>query len=353
MKRIIICIIVLGLLTICNVSSTSEGSFSCCQTTYSMFYDSAIDKLLVCCMGWPGSVNIVDPYYGTIIKQISSTGNPKAAYSVAQGCQLLVLTSELDQNPKTEESQLTLFDISTGQIIDQEPISGWSTDMVIDSFQTYAYVYVGLNPDIYGSECWLKKFRISDLTCVLESDIHIECEDLEITPDGTKLYAQSGLTSRIIVFDTADLSIINDEDLKVVYRDFNLKMGYDNRLFVSIGGPYFYNHAHTFYVIDTETDQIIESLDFERNGIDFTDINPITHKLYGLVYTKTSHILELDQYWYEPTNRIIEIDLDDYSYEYFTLNENKYWNIAVAYQNSMNRIFCRVAVSDTIRYIDR
>ena len=351
MKILFTCIILLVLMTVSNVSSTSEGSFSCCQTTYSMFYDSAIDKLLVSCMGWPGSVNVVDPYYCTIDKQISITGDPDATYSVAQGCQLLVLTSELDQNPETEESQLTLFDISTSQIVDQELISGWSTDMVIDSSQTYAYVYVGLNPDIYGSECWLKKFRISDLTCVLESDIHIECEDLEITPNGEKLYAQDG--SKIIVFDTADLSIINDDDLYVVYCDFNLKMGYDNRLYVSIGGPYLYNHAHTFYVIDTDTDQIIESLDFERNGVDFTDINPVTHKLYGLVYTQTSHILELDQYWYEPTNRIIEIDLDDYSFEYFILNENQYWEIAVAYQNNMNRIFCRVVESDTIRYIDR
>lgn len=343
-----ICILLLSLLTLTSYSN-EDGTIVCCGSTYSIFYDSGIGKLLVCCMGFPGSINIVDPASGDIEGSVLINGNPKSVFSINNGNNLLVLTSGTDHNRETKDSLLSSINISTGQVDAQIIIDNWTTDMVIDSTETYAYVSSGLDFASYNNNNKLIKYSLPDLTYVLDVSFISECEDIEISPDGEKLFAQG--TRSLWTFNTSDLSVVG-EKIFLAYRGFNLKMGYDNRLFTSVMDPVFGVDYPVLTVIDTVNNEIINSFNFGLIGIDGMDINPVNHKLYGLVTTKTLSLPDEDILFYEHTNMILEMDLNDYTYRFITVGSEPLWEIAVAHENDMNRLFCRVVESNIIHYKD-
>jgi len=310
--------------------------YGCMPHTF--VFSSSISKIIMGCTSWPTMlIKIVDPISTNVESTIDNNfmGNFCTAGVIDNGVNILVLLSETDNNVNTKEGILYKINYANGNIIDQLQFDSWPTDMAVDNTDAYAYVSSGIDFREYSE---ILKIDLDNLNIVDCIEYGKYCDDIEINHNGSKLYAYDDDTRHVGVIATSDMTLINN-DLSFGVIGLNLKMGYDNRLFISESSMA-YNNMPSIWVIDTSTDEIIHTVIIDHIGIDFIDINPENRKLYGLVYTKT-HLDEYSgEYWFEATNQIIELNLDDYSYRYIIMGNEPLCDIAVAYGNGMNRLFC-------------
>ena len=350
LNKLTLSLVILLLLVITGFSY-EEGIINMGGHTHSLVFDNSMSNIVVGSGFWPTYIKTVDPSSAEIDQTYdhSFIGNFAYAASVDNGLNILVLLSETDGNERTEESILYKLEASDGDIICQTQFDEWATDMVVSDDKAYAYISIGLSLYENGEILKINTGTLNTEDCV---EFGKYCPDIDINNSGTKLYAHDHKTRSIGVIDTSDMILIR-HDLKigpsVGHTDCNLKMGYDNRLFVSVANPILADDETVIYVIDTNTDEFIEpALRFGDYGIPFMDINPVNHMLYALASTRTYYWEEVEEYCYEPTNMILELDLNDYSYRFFTIGSEPMWDIAVAYDNyGLNRLFCIASADES------
>jgi hypothetical protein len=178
-------------------------------------------------------------------------------------------------------------------------------------------------------------------------------------PDGSKLYVDSANVfpelseshSRwgIGVFDTSDMTLISRIvlDSPASY----LEMSYDgSELYVTSG--YVGTSEETgasMYIIDTDTDQITETLHFTYNGAKCETgslaYDCDSETLYCTAQPRVGEI-------YPSSNLIVAVDLSDYSYSFFTMGENSIYKIALAPLACGSRLFAIESDSPVVYWRD-
>jgi DNA-binding beta-propeller fold protein YncE len=333
-----------------TTTTYSENVIELCdECTYSIFYDNQFESLITGCVRVHESyINYIDPSNNETYAQFMTDGYIHAVKTINDCGDVIVLLSECDYDEKTQDSKIQIIDFDTGTVVNEVYIDDWCVDMAVDSNEEFAYVTKGISNQ---ERTKLQKYQLPQLQLVDEIEVGFETEDVVISQPANKVYVHNIRTYDTWSIDPVDLSIIVDDNY-IGHGRVNLKMGYDDRLFISRVNPDWRGNAPCLFVIDTCTDEIIESFDFGDIGIGFMAVNPVTHKLYGAVSTKTYARPEDGELVYELSNQIIELDLDDYSYRIFTVGNERLYQIALAYKNGMNRLYCLAWQSNNIHYID-
>ncbi len=359
MKKIII--VTLMLYALISLANADEGNFAPCNMyPDTLFFRSETSKLYIGCSGSEENMKlrIINPE--TLVQEntFQISGNLNQIYPIDNNASLLLLITELDGTDETTDGVLQQISSSTGEVENELFFDRWPEAMCIDQNEEYVYVVSGLNRT--GK---LSKIALSNFQTVNSIDYGKSSNEIEITPDGSKIYANddkwyksdnfpSGRCSKIGVFNTADLSARTP--IEVVYRQPILKMGQNGMLYISCVFWYTADDP-TFYVIDTTNDdQVVTSFNFRATttSLWLMNIDPSGEMLYLTNRHLTLYDPEIEDYIFEPSNMVIEINLSDYSSREITFTEGHFWDIAVAEVNGTNRIFCTDIENEYIYYKD-
>jgi len=343
--------------------SYENGDFTVCdsESNYSINYDYQASKLIVGCCKPCSEVLIVDPNTLEITKEFAISGNMKEALFINNGIDLLLLMSATDNDTRTEEGKLIKLNYNTEQIVDELLFDNWPQDMVVDNNESYCYVVSGLTGE---RKAKLHKVRLSDLMIVDTVDNQEGSDDIEITPNGLKLYSNNteshptaegtgfaGLDYcwHVNVYNTNDLSLITY--IEILENEPCLKMGNNNKLYITNPCPLF-EEDWVLYVVDTLTDAIIQRKTFDNIGLWQIGMSVPNNTLYMTTWLDNLWDFDYLQYVHQPSNTVIAIDLSDYSYQLINMGLESLHGIAVANINGIDRIFCTSEVSAKIFYKD-
>jgi DNA-binding beta-propeller fold protein YncE len=355
MKYIFIAIILLAAFQ--WAASADEGSFTyCTNESYSVFYSPLTCKVYLGCGGYLQDLRliIIDPL--TLIQEntFTITGGLQNVIPVDGGYNLLVLVDNVDID--IGDGALFELDATSGQILDEIRFDKCPTDFCIDSDERSAFVVSGL----YNQHGKLTKIDLDNFQASNTIDYGNYANEIEITPDGSKVYANNqnrfnssgsaGFCYKLGVFDTSDLSQIKSIDH--MHREPMIRMGSNGYLYMS--GVYRWTlESPSFYIYDTnDNDQIIYSRNFGATMTGWISLDADESHVYLASQRKTYFDQELQDYLYEPSNIIIEINLSDYSSREIAFQEGHFWTIAVAEVNSDNRIFCTSNEGPVVYYKD-
>lgn len=352
-------IVILVLFALTGLAHADEGSFTPCNNYPTrIVYSSETSKLYICCSGSAEylELRIFNPE--TLIQEnvfpISYNGFDDI-YPIDNNASFLLLIAELDGTIDTTDGVLQQINSSTGEVENELFFDRWPQSMCIDQNEEYAYVVSGLN-----STGKLSKISLSNFQIVNSIDYGIGSNEIEITPDGTKIYANSdekfkadnfiGRIYKIGVFNTSDLSA--STPIELLHSQPILEMGQNGMLYVSCMFRWIEDDP-TFFVFDTtNNDEIVTSFNFGPTSLWLMDIDSSGQKLYLTNERKTYYDPEYEDLLFEPSNIVIEINLSDYSSREITFAEGHFWDIAVAAVNGTNRIFCTDIDNEYIYYKD-
>ena len=358
MKQIAYLILIFSVLfqVICY---SDEGTFSICNiSSYDIQCDANSHKIMLACCGNAQSLylNVVNPNTLTVDKTYQLGSFIKDTHVMSSGESIIIALGELDGNSSTEEGKLIEIDYSTGSILRTLFLDRSPKVMKIDPSETYAFVSVGLM-DPYNPMDLLKvslqSFQIVDE--IVFGDL---TNDMEITPDGSKIYIQSrniypdSTPSRarwgVAVFDTCDLSRVASIELESSAMLMEMS-GDGSRLYISSGIYRSGNAGADLYVVDTQTDQIIESLMFQCDNVNVGTYSLAIDNANCVLYCTANK--EVDEH-YPKSNMLMQLDLTNYSYSFFTMGNNPLGRIALVPMQNGARLFAQENRGSTVHYKD-
>lgn len=353
MKRI--CKYFLVLLILLWANLVYSESIIYCNQPADLFYNSITSKLYLACAGDFSTLDLItiDPITLTEDHKFYIGGLADAIIPVDGGVNLLLLLSNVDGDTSTNDGVLRKVDSATGEIIPgyEVEFNDCPLTMVTDNNQIYLYVSWGIS---IRKAATINKIRISDFQVMPESVDYAEMPfELALSNDNSKLYVRNEALNvtepplpmeyhyNIGVFNTADMTMKCEINLGD-FMPYDMEMGYDNRLFLSFPIPEEgVTDNISLIVIDTLTDEVIESISLNEEGIGDISIDPINQKLYGTSCPKDYFDPEYGKYIHRPTEIIVQFDLNDPTYTpfYFTLGNEGLLEIAVASTLGSCRIF--------------
>ena len=343
--------------------SFESGDFTVCESerNYAIYYDDQISKLIVGCCRPCSSIKIIDPITNDIEKDLSIIGDLDNVFSIYNGSYLLLLLSEIDGNLRTKEGRLIKLDYNSEQIVDELAFDNWPQDMVIQPDESFCYVVSGL---MGAEKAKLHKIRLSDLEIVNTVDNQEDSNDIEITNDGLKLYSNNTKTHsvpdgtgfaggyylwHVNVYSSDSLFLI--AYVEILLEEPRLKMGNDNRLYITNSCP-LDEQDYVLYVANTLTDTIIERRTYDNIGLWQIDLSIQNNRLYMTTWLDNLWEPEYLQFVHQPSNKVMAINLSDYSYELIDMGFESLWCIAVANIDGNDRVFCTSNESAKIYYKD-
>lgn len=346
MKKIFVIILFLLLLALSDLHA-EEGSFTTCEIkSDNITYDNTAGKILLSCRGNPpvysSSLNIIDPEDLNIEKSFQFNGLVNFACFVDSCSSLLVLLYETDGNPDTDEGELLKLDYGTGDKISYLLFNDSVFEMTIDNQESNAYI-IGRNPSPPNT-LRIIKISLANFQIIDEVIFGELTEDIEITPDGNKIYVDSmniypehpsARVQGIGVFRTLDMERAKRFSLPTCSELMEMS---DNgtKLFIASINELETDWGADLYIIDTQADEIAQKLRFYYNGMETGTYSLAycgqNNKLYCTAEPKTD-------YTYHRSNLILELDLTDYSYSFFTMGNNPISRIALAEYNGCKRLF--------------
>jgi len=361
MKYIPVIILSVFLLTQ-NSLYAEEGSFTICDVkSDNITYDNSAGKILLSCRGNPpvysSSLNIINPEDLNIEKSFQFNGLVNFACFVGSCSSLLVLLYETDGNPRTNESELLKLDYETGDIISNLPFNDSMFEMTLDNQGSYAYVICN-KPPPPPNTLKIIKISLSNFQIIDEVIFGKFADDIEIAPDGSKIYANSiniypshpsARVPGIGVFRTSDMERIKRFSLPN-YPPHLMEMSDDgSKLFIASSNDLETDWGADLYIIDTQTDEIAQKLRFYYNGMETATYSLAycgsNNKLYCSAQPKTDPT-------YPYSNLILELDLTDYSYSFFTMGDNPLSRIALAEYDGHRRLFAIEEGTPVVHYKD-
>jgi len=355
------------------ISFSSESTKFCTDGNYSISYNKNINKI---CLGCTGSAEtlellVINPSTIQRDKFYRVDGLVESVVLIDDGLSILALLSETDGNEGTHEGKLVKMNYENGNILDQIDFTNqMPLTMVIDSNEEYVYLTAGIILEYEDNPPKVYKIRLDTFEIIDNSVCGEYAEVIEISHDNTKVYVKngemfptfvsigepnaykvSGGYFKINIYETEGLN--ENRYIELPLPVTTMKMGYDNRLFVGYDGPY-EESEYGLAVVDTTTNQIIKTMKFGddgRMGINFMDYDSVRRNLYCSTMTFGHYNSELDMYLHKPSNIILKINLDDYTYSYITPGNEHLWSLVVAHDINYCRVFC---IAETnIYYFDQ
>jgi len=347
MKSIFIVVIInlvcLGLIH--NPALADEGTFTlCANRTYNIRYDVTINKIIIMCyidkLNTP--FHIVDPMTLEVNKTFNLNGFVAQVNSLGTGSSLLISVGENDGNRSTKEGKLIELDYATGENIRSMLYNQSLSEMTIDYSQENAYITT-IGEEYNNPDKVLKVSLVSFQ--VLDEVIFGELtDDIEIMPDGSTIYVDSiniypehpsARVQGIGVFRTLDMTRVKRFSLPTPAG--LMEMSDDGlKLFIASNNYLETDWGADLFIIDTQTDEITRKLRFYYNGMETATYSLAycgqNNKLYCTAEPKTD-------YTYRRSNLILELDLTDYSYSFFTMGNNPLSRIALAEYDGYKRLF--------------
>jgi len=347
MKSILIVVIafVTCFVFIHSSALADEGTFTlCANRTYNIRYDEAINKIIIMCYidKYNTPFHIIDPMSLEVNKTFHLNGFVAQVNSLGTGSTLLVSIGENDGNRSTKEGKLIELDYATGGIIRSMLYNQSLSEVAIDCSQENAYITtIG---EKYHNPNKVIKISLASFQ-VLDEEVFGELsDDIEITPDRNKIYVDSaniypehpsaGIYG-VGVFRTSDMERI--AELALPTPSNLMEMSDDgNNLFVATSNYEGTDFGGDLYIVSTQTDEIAQKLRFYYNGMETGTYSLAycsqNNKLYCTAEPKTG-------YTYHRSNLILELNLTDYSYSFFTMGDNPINRIALAEYDGFKRLF--------------
>jgi hypothetical protein len=352
-------VIALVYMLIVSVCRANEGSFNICSiSNYNIQSSSSANKIIISCAGNAQSLylNIINPSTFQVENSYQLDGLIEDAQIMSSGESIIVALGELDGNSSTEEGKLIEIDYSTGSILRTLYLDRSPNVMKIDPSETYAFVSVGLMDPYHPMD--LLKVSLSSFQIVDEIVFGELTRAMEITPDGSKIYIQSrniypGATPSqerwgVAVYDTCNLSRVASIELESSAMLMEMS-GDGSRLYISSGIYRSGNAGADLYVVDTQTDQIIESLMFQCDNVNVGTYSLAIDDANCMLYCTANK--EVDEH-YPYSNMIMQLDLTDYSYSFFTMGDNPIGRIALVPMQNGVRLFAQERRGSTVHYKD-
>ena len=344
---------------ICLITATSyadEGSFNVCTyKNYGMNYDDSTGKIFRQCISDTQYyyLNIIDPLTLDTERTFQFNGKTDEILSLNNGATLLVCLSDYDMDPSTYDGKLIEVDYLTGNTLRELDFDQRIMTMITSQSEDYVYLRIGCRqtPPQKIVKVLLSTFQVVD-----EVVFGKMAAGIEITPNGSMLYVDSKNIYPVHPsMSLQGVGVINTSDMELVGRfalPFSanaMEMSDDGtQLFISSTNYEEVDYAGDLYVIDTQTDEITEKLRFFYNGtetatwdVEFCGQN---NKLYCTVSAFNDNVI--------PDNLILEIDLTDYSYNYFPIPVNSIGVIALAPLPSGPRLFVTESGTPVVYYKD-
>jgi hypothetical protein len=342
-------------------------SVNYCDFPYNIFYSQSTGYIYLACAGDFDHLDLItiDPVTTSVVNNFRIGGLADAVVPVGNGNNLLVLLSELDDDPQTPEGVLRKINADTGVIVPGNEISftEYPLTMVVDNMQNYAYVSVGLD---YSPTSSIMKIDLSSFSILSPIVQFGEIpEVMALTNDDEKLYIKSEerlntpgepLHYAIGVVNTNDMTLNNSIETANV-PPVQMVMGYDNRLYVSNHVPVEeHNSDISLMVIDTNNDTIIENISLNGSGIWVMKVDELNQKLYGLIWNRDVFLPQHNRTTFGPSPIIAQFDLNDPTYipNYITLDDEGLWNFVIATIPGGSRLFAMATSNESpyIHYMD-
>ncbi len=365
MKKYIRFICAFYIITISSIVIASSGYFEPCgRHPFSTFYNHITNKIYMGCVKYEGTPRfvIIDPITLNIDNSFMITGLIKNVIPINNGDSLLLLLADVDSNGTTEDGVLRQIAYSDGHTENEFAFTTIPLGLTVDSQEQYAYVSSGLSH--YTVDPIITKINLS--TWQREgNDIKYGrwSNYIALTHDDSKLYVKNERVVRIDknnnwksyyevgVFNTSDMSALNPIEIEV--QPAVIKMGYDNRLYVS--SVYLRGVETPILVIDTNTDTVTP---IHYDDISFWDIcvDETNHKLYcqaliEFIDPGCPHFPV-----HKESNLVYQIDLENqYSHQVFPLADE---NIVLVEAVPINdpdyscRIFATADNGKKVYYLD-
>jgi hypothetical protein len=374
--RFIIAIMTILLLT--ATACADSGTIKLDEFTYNITYNSRMNKVLM--TQWNKDANIsmfkiCNPLDLEVEKLIVLDDFADEVTFIQESNCLLVFADKLNEKGHVKNTELRKVNLETGDVLAEIEIETSWNHMVIDNKQKYAFVYSGYEE---GS---LYKIDIEDFEVVADIMQFGSCRIMGITLDGNKLYISSG--SDIIVpspsfeessdgmryshgpkqkfysvsvYDTQDLTHLTD--IMTIMSSSHLFILEDGRL-VFLGYCYHeQDPSPDMMVVDTQTDEIVEILDFGESMIDEVTIDKRHNKIFATTNMKDLINSPFPEYPnYLDTGTVLEINLDDYSHRFIEVSDKPLVNIIAVPTDTGTRLFCMEKSEDEdadvfLRYYD-
>ena len=236
--------------------------------------------------------------------------------------------------------------------------------MILDQNSEFLYVSAGLHPE---NPTTIYKISLQTFQQVIPPASYGKLTiSMAISNDNNKLYIRNGdyipvdpdsmdeFYSEIGIFNTSDLSQMDS----IIFHDMVpsfIRMGYDNRLFVTNSIPMTeMNNETSLYVIDTNNDEIIKNVSMGETGLGYMALDPINQKLYCTTFFRDEYDPDFDETIHRLTPEITLFDLMDPAYtpSNITIDNEGLWIIALSYSASGERLFASTPDSNLIHYQD-
>jgi len=337
------------------LSYAYEGTFGVCtERSSGLDYDKATGMLYLICKedNQLRYLNVLDPETLIIDKTFQFDGKICGAMGLNNGSSLLIGLSDYDANPNNEDSKLIEIDYTTGNTLHELLLDQMILSVITDSSQNYAYLRVGRNRWPKIIKVSLSTFQVTNEVVFgeLSSGIEITSDEGEIYVDSANIYPEqsdAGIQG-LGTFETSDLDMITRFTLPSPPRSMAINND-GSKLFVSATNYFETDFGGDLFIIDTQNNQIEEKFRFYHNGLE-TAIGSLaycssTNKLYGTARPKTGRN-------FVRSNLILELDLSDYSYSYFTMGLNPINRIVLAHYDNCYRLFATEENSPVIHYKD-
>lgn len=364
MRLIIISIIIVA--TFAINASADDGYIEVCDTNIkSSFYSDVTEELYFRCMKHENilKLNAFNPVSLNLEKSYIVDGRVKQVSPINNGASILILLSSIDGDPSIKDGVLRQIAYSDGHTEHEFAFTTIPSALAVDSEENYAYVINGLAED---RDVLITKIDLSTWQRAC-SDVPYRflSSSIALSNDGAKLYVKNNRCVRIDksdnynwisyyeigVFDTSDMSPLTPVEIEVLPAV--IKMGYDNRLYVS--SNFLLGLETPLLVIDTNTDTVTP---IHYDDIGFWDIcvDEVNHKLYCQALVEYIDPGFPHFPVHKESNLVYQIDLEDqYSHQVFTLADE---NIVLVEAVPINdpdyscRIFATADTGNKVYYLD-
>ncbi len=374
--RVIIAIVICFLVT--TIACADSGNIKLDEFTYNITYNARMNKVLM--TQWNKDANIsifkiCDPVDLEVEKLIVLDDFADEVIFIQESNCLLVMADKINEKGHVKNTVLRKVNFETGDVLAEIGFETSWNHVAIGSKQKYAFVYSSYEKGR------LYKIDIEDFEVVADIKPHGSCRAMGITLDGNKLYISSG--SDIIVpspsfeessegkryshgpkqkfysvsvYDTQDLTHLTD--IMTIISSHHLFMLDDGRLVFMGYCSHEKEPSPDMMVVDSETDEIVEILDFGESKIDEVTIDKRHNKIFATTNVKDLINSAFPEYPnYRDTGIVLEVNLDDYSHRFIEVSDKPLVRIIAVPTDTGTRLFCMEKSEDEdsdvfLRYYD-